>query len=256
MSLILLTNDDGIQAPGLVALKRSLAPVSDLVVFAPDHDWSAAGHAKTMHKPLRVHETTLSDGSSALATNGGPADCVALSVLGVLPQTPDLVISGINPSVNVAQDVTYSGTVAAALEALISGIPALAVSQDSWGRAPESYRCAADFASQVALRILASGRKDLLLNINVPGLSCDQIAGVEITRLGHRIYRDVLVQREDPRGDKYYWIGGEPPTGVIEQGTDVAALAANRISVTPLQLDLTAHHLHDELEKWQLTVSK
>jgi 5'-nucleotidase len=261
VKLILLTNDDGVDSPGLLALKQGLQEVGEIVVFAPDHNWSAAGHGKTMHKPLRVQEVKLADGSSALATNGGPSDCVALAVLGVLPRQPDLVISGINPGSNVAQDMTYSGTVAGALEAHISGIPAVAISlatkaqpRDLLGEEGSlpDFGCAAHFAAILARRILASGRKDLLLNVNVPAIRCAEIAGVEITRLGQRIYRDVLVERQDPRGRKYYWIGGEPPTGVIEEETDVAALAANKISVTPLQLDLTAYLMFDELHSWQL----
>lgn len=261
MKLILLTNDDGVDSPGLLALKQGLQEVGEIVILAPDHNWSAAGHAKTMHKPLRVQEVKLADGSLALATNGGPSDCVALAVLGVLPRQPDLVFSGINPGSNVAQDMTYSGTVAGALEAHISGIPAVAISLAMKVQSPEllgedspppDFTCAAHFAAILARRILASGRKDLLLNVNVPALPCVEIAGVEITRLGQRIYRDVLVERQDPRGRKYYWIGGEPPTGVIEEETDVGALAANKISVTPLQIDLTAYPLFDELHSWQL----
>jgi 5'-nucleotidase len=253
VSLILLTNDDGVNSPGLLALKEALQAVGEVVVFAPEHNWSAAGHRKTMHKPLRVQEATLADGSPALVTNGGPADCVALAVLGVLPQVPDLVISGINPGSNVAQDMTYSGTVAASLEALISGIPALAVSVAVGRGGNADFRCAARYAALLAHKVLSSGRKDLLLNVNVPGVSCDQIKGVEITRLGTRIYRDVLVRRQDPRGKEYYWIGGEPPTGVVEDGTDIGALAANKVSVTPLQLDLTAHHVMDDLRAWHLS---
>jgi 5'-nucleotidase len=254
VSLILLTNDDGVNSPGLLALKEALDPVGEVVVFAPEHNWSAAGHRKTMHKPLRVEDATLADGSSALVTNGGPADCVALAVLGVLPQAPDLVISGINPGSNVAQDMTYSGTVAASLEALISGIPALAVSVVVSRGGSADFRCAARYAALLARRVLSSGRKDLLLNVNVPGVPCSQIKGVEVTRLGTRIYRDVLVRRQDPRNKEYYWIGGEPPTGVIEDGTDIGALAANKVSVTPLQLDLTARHAMDDLRAWQLGV--
>jgi len=252
VSLILLTNDDGVHSPGLLALRQAMEAVGEVIVFAPDHNWSVAGHGKTMHKPLRVQETQLADGSPALATNGGPADCVLLAVLGVLPRQPDMVISGINPSANVAQDMTYSGTVAAALEARISGIPAIAISLAGRASGPADFRCTARFAATLARKMLASGRKDLLLNVNVPAVPCNEIVGVEITRLGRRIYRDVLVKREDPRGHKYYWIGGEPPTGVIEDGTDFAAIAANKISVTPLQLDLTAYHGLDELKSWQL----
>jgi len=254
VSLILLTNDDGVNSPGLLALKQAMQAVGELVVFAPDHNWSAAGHGKTMHKPLRVHEAKLSDGSPALITNGGPADCVALAMLGVLPRQPDLVISGINLGANVAQDMTYSGTVAAALEGLISGIPAIAISLAIRDSGATDFLCAARFAATLARKVLESGRNDVLLNVNVPAIPGNEIVGVEITRLGKRIYRDVLVERQDPRGRKYYWIGGEPPMGVIEDGTDIAALAANKISVTPLQLDLTAHHMLNELRSWQLRI--
>jgi len=252
VTLILLTNDDGVTSPGLLALREAVQTLGKVVVFAPEHNWSAAGHGKTMHKPLRVYDARMADGSSALITNGGPADCVALAVLGVLPQQPDLVISGINLGSNVAQDMTYSGTVAAALEALISGVPAIAVSLAMQDGGTLDLPCAAQFAAIVARKVLESGHRDLLLNVNVPAVPCHEVSGVEVTRLGRRIYRDVLIEREDPRGRRYYWIGGEPPAGVIEEGTDVAALAAKRISVTPLQLDLTAHHMLDELRSWKL----
>ena len=256
MSLILLTNDDGVNSAGLLTLKQALESVGEVIVFAPEHNWSAAGHVKTMHKPLRVHKAVLADGSSVLVTNGGPADCVALAVLGVVPQPPDLVVSGINPGANVAQDMTYSGTVAASLEALISGLPSIAVSLALLPAGTVDFRCAARFAAALARKVLDSGRVDLLLNVNVPALPCSEIAGIEITRLGRRIYRDVLVKRHDPRGREYYWIGGEPPTGVVEDGTDIGALAANKVSITPLQLDLTAHHLAEELRGWDLRLGE
>jgi 5'-nucleotidase len=254
VSLILLTNDDGIGSPGLLALKQAMEKAGEVVVLAPDHNWSAGGHTLTLHKPLRITETRLADGSFALATNGGPADCVALAVLGILPHRPDLIVAGINPGANVAQDMTYSGTVAAAMEGLISGIPAIAVSLAIQEGSRKDFTCAARFAAELARKVLESGRKDLLLNVNVPDAPCEQISGVEITRLGRRIYNDVLVEREDPRGRKYYWIGGEPPTGVMEDGTDIAAIAANRISITPLQLDLTAYNLLSELRGWELRI--
>ena len=254
MSLILLTNDDGVWAPGLLALKQAMQEVGEVIVLAPDHNWSAGGHTKTMHKPLRVHETRLADGSLALTTNGGPSDCVALAVLGVLPKRPELVVSGINPGANVAQDMTYSGTVAAAMEGLLSGLSAIAVSLAVTEDGAMNYPVAARFAATLARKLLASGRAGLLLNLNVPDLPWEHLSGVEITRLGQRVYQDVLVEREDPRGRRYYWIGGEPPTDMLEEGTDVAALAAQRVSVTPLQLDLTAYQALDELRDWQLRV--
>jgi len=254
MKLILLTNDDGVNSPGLLALKQALAAVGEVAVLAPDHNWSAGGHVKTMHKPLRVQEVRLADGSPALTSNGGPSDCVALAVLGVLPFTPDLVISGINPGSNLAQDMTYSGTVAAALEGWISGISSIALSLAVNDKSAPDFRCAARFGATLARHVLERGAADVLLNVNVPSVPCEEIAGVEITRLGHRVYRDVLIEREDPRGRKYYWIGGQPPEGVAEEGTDVAAVAAHKVSITPLQLDLTAYARLDELRNWGLSI--
>jgi len=249
---ILATNDDGIDAPGLRTLVVALREVGEVVVVAPDHNWSAAGLTKTMHKPLRIRETFLSDGSPAYTTNGAPSDCVALALLAILPQPPDLVVSGINPGANMANDILYSGTVAAAMEGIISGIPSLAVSLDSYeDEANFTYaaRFTAGLARQVHKRGLPPG---VLLNINVPCLPPSEIAGVEITRLGRRLYKDALVERRDPRGHSYYWIGGERPGGVAEEGTDIWALANKRISITPLQLDMTDHSLIAELKKWEI----
>lgn len=254
MKLILLTNDDGVQSPGLLALKSALQPVGEVTVLAPDHNWSAGGHAKTMHKPLRVQEVKLADGSTALASNGGPSDCVALAVLGVLPRVPDLVISGINPGSNVAQDMTYSGTVAAALEGWISGISSMALSVAIEEGTPPEFGCAARVGAMIARHVLERAQHQVLLNVNVPAVPFERLRGIEITRLGRRIYRDKLVERSDPRGRKYYWIGGEPPTGVADEGTDVGALAVGKVSITPLQLDLTSYPMMDELKGWNLSI--
>ncbi len=250
---ILLTNDDGIAAPGLLALKRALDDVGQVVVFAPDHNWSAAGHTKTMHKPLRVSEVALADGTMAYTTTGAPSDCVALAVLGLVPHGLDLVVSGINLGANVGHDITYSGTVAAAMEGVVSDIPAIAVSLDTYDGPSADFGPAARFAAQVAALVLQHGLpSNTLLNVNVPAVPADDIRGVRITRLGRRVYRDVLVEREDPRGRPYYWIGGQPPTGVPDEGTDFGALANDCISVTPLQMDMTAYGLLDELRGWGL----
>ncbi len=252
MSLILVTNDDGIQSPALAALRRELQDVGDVIVFAPDHNWSAASHTRTFHKPLRVFEGKLTDGSATLTTNGGPADCAALAALGVFSRRPDLVVSGINAGANLGRDVILSGTVAAAMESFMSGIPAIAVSLHIEESQAPDYDCAARFAAQLARQVLFSGRKDLLLNVNVPNIPCDRITGVEITRLGKLIYQESLIEREDPHGHKYYWFGGSPPDRVLEAGTDVAAVAAHRVSVTPLQHDLTDYGILDELKAWGL----
>ncbi|MFO7697021.1 MAG: 5'/3'-nucleotidase SurE, partial [Anaerolineae bacterium] len=221
---ILVTNDDGIASPGLRELANALAPLGEVFIIAPEHNWSASGHSKTMHKPLRVTPAHLSDGTPALATSGSPSDCVALALLGILERRPDLVVSGINQGANVGHDLTYSGTVSAAMEAVIGGIPAIAISLDSFES--QSFTVAARFAAQLSARLLSEQlARPLLLNVNVPALPAEQIQGVEVTRLGSRVYRDELVHRADPRGRAYYWIGGEPPAGLPEDGTDIGALS-------------------------------
>jgi 5'-nucleotidase len=250
MTHILLTNDDGITAPGLFALVEELRKVGDVSVLAPDRNWSASGHVKTLHRPLRVKEIKLQDGSPALACDGAPSDCVALAVLGLVPEI-DLVVSGINPNPNVGHDVTYSGTVTAAMEAVIWGLPGLAVSLES----PENhlgmvdYQPAAEIARKVADLILTREfPKDIVLNLNVPGLPLQDIKGLQITRQGLRVYHDELLIRTDPRGVPYYWIGGDPPSGVPDQGTDIGALEAGFASLTPLNLDLTADSAFESLK--------
>jgi 5'-nucleotidase len=242
---ILVTNDDGVFAPGLLALAQELRKLTDKVtILAPDHNWSASGHVKTLHRPLRVKAVTLDDGTSAWASDGAPSDCVALAQLGFIPEKVDLVVSGINPNANIGHDLTYSGTVTAAMEAAIWGIPGIAVSLDK----PENMTTAADFApaAEAACRIVGwfweqdDLPKDLILNINVPYREFSEFKGIRITRQGMRIYRDELLRRLDPRGKPYYWIGGEAPTAVDEPGTDYGALAAGYISITPIQLDLTS----------------
>ncbi len=254
MTHILVTNDDGVRAPGLLALASSLRELGEVSVLAPDRNWSASGHVKTMHRPLRVTEVKLEDGTSALASDGAPSDCVALALLGYLPDEVDLVVSGINPNANLGHDVTYSGTVTAAMEAAIWKVPGLAVSLDS----PENhlgeldYATAAKVAVRVVRAVLEKGLEpDVLLNVNVPYLSEAQLKGLKITRLGLRVYRDQLDRRLDPRGRPYFWIGGEAPTGVPERGTDFGALAEGFVSITPLQLDLTAYPALERMQDWQ-----
>ena len=247
---VLLTNDDGINATGLLTLKKAMERIAEVVVIAPDHNWSAAGHAKTMHKPLRVDEVTLPDGSPAYSSSGAPSDCVALAVLGLLDRTPDLVISGINHGCNLGDDLTYSGTVTAAMEGIISGIRSMAVSLD--GYEGGEFGCAAEVAAQLAARFMDSDLPmGTLLNVNVPAIPPSEIKGIRATQLGRRIYRDVLVTRQDPFGRSYYWIGGKPPEGVMEEGTDVWAVANGYVSVTPVHLDMTDHKTLDQIRSWE-----
>ena len=250
---ILVTNDDGIQAPGLLALVNAMRPLGKVSVLAPDHNWSASGHVKTLHRPLRIRETLLSDGSPAFCSDGAPSDCVALAVLGFLPEPVDLVVSGVNPNANVAQDLTYSGTVTAAMEGVIWGIRSAAFSLDS----PENHLEALDYntATLVARQVVEMMvkqdlPKNILLNVNIPYLPPDRLKGFCITRQGDRVYKDALIRREDPRGRPYYWIGGEVPSGVWEEDTDIGAMADGYVSVTPIQLDLTAYNLLEKMRSW------
>jgi 5'-nucleotidase len=250
---LLVTNDDGVQAPGLLALAQEMRKLGKVTVFAPDKNWSISGHVKTMERPLRVKEVLLADGSSAFSSDGAPSDCVALALLGLVEEPVDIVVSGINPNANFGHDVTYSGTVTAAMEAVIAGVKGVAVSLDS----PEKFSGALDYtcAAAVARRVVEKVAvvelpRDVLINVNVPYLKEEELKGYMITRQGLRVYRDALDQRLDPRGKPYYWIGGESPTGVDEPGTDFGALRAGCVSITPLHLDLTSYKSMDILKKW------
>jgi 5'-nucleotidase len=249
---ILVTNDDGVAAPGLMALVKALRPLGRVTVFAPERNWSGGGHVKTLHRPLRARETRMPDGTPAFLSDGAPSDCVALAMLGLVPGKIDLVVSGINAGANLGYDLTYSGTVTAAMEAVINGAPGIAVSLCLDDRSEDcDYTPAANFAAQAASMVLEKGLPGgILLNINVPCRAPERGAGVRITRQGMRVYRDELVRREDPRGTPYYWIGGEPPTGISEEGSDFWAVTNGFISITPVQLDLTAHNLLDPLRGW------
>jgi 5'-nucleotidase len=256
---ILVTNDDGVAAPGLLALAHEMRPLGQVTVVAPDHNWSAGGHVKTMHRPLRVKEVRLADGSAAFASDGAPSDCVALALLGFVSEKIDLVVSGINPNANLGHDVTYSGTVTAAMEAVIWGIPGVAVSLDS----PENHLGALDYgpAARVARKVVEDligpdMPKNIVLNVNVPYLPDNEIKGIAFTRQGLRVYRDQLDRRLDPRGRPYFWIGGEAPTGVPEEGTDFGALAEGCVSITPLQLDLTAWEPLETLRRRGIATTK
>ena len=252
---ILVTNDDGILAPGLAALAQAMVELGEVTVLAPEKNWSISGHVKTLHKPLRVQKVSLANGLHAYASDGSPSDCVALALLGALDTKFDLVISGVNPNANIGHDVTYSGTVTAAMEACIAGLPAVAFSLDS----PENfagelnYETAALLAKKIVGQVINHGLPEgVLLNVNIPYGSIDQVKGFKVTRQGLRIYRDALDKRNDPRGKPYYWIGGKPPIGVAAEGTDYGVLSEGYVSITPLQLDMTAFSALEEIEKWDL----
>ncbi|MCL5264044.1 MAG: 5'/3'-nucleotidase SurE [Chloroflexi bacterium] len=248
---ILVTNDDGIDSEGLLLLKQALAKVGEVAIIAPDHNWSTAGHTKTIQRPLRVNQVRLADGDVAYSTDGTPSDCVSLGVLGILERKPDLVVAGINKGPNLGDDVTYSGTVAAAMEGIISGIPSIAISLADYTKWDFTY--AAQFAAQLAQHVMGNGLgSDVLLNVNVPSVPRSKIVGVEITRLGKRVYRDVLIEHRDSTGQLYYRIGGDVPSGLPLEGTDFKAITENKISITPIHLDLTNHQLIEHLRSWKL----
>src|SRR3990172_6315140 len=202
--LILATNDDGVYSPGLTTLAKALREVGDVWVVAPDKEQSAVSHSLTLHRPLLVEEVM----ERVYAVNGTPTDCVNLAVHGLLPGRPDLVVSGINKGGNLGDDVTYSGTVSAAFEAAIMGIPSFAVSMVA--RENFLFGTAADFAARLAGVVASRGmKKDTLLNVNVPNLHPERLNGVKMTRQGRRVFTGSVLERIDPRGKKYYWIGGD-----------------------------------------------
>ena len=250
---VLVTNDDGVQSAGLLALKRALEQEHTVAILAPDRNWSASGHSRLLHEALTVRTVALADGSTVQVCNGTPADCVALALMGLVPGRPDLVVSGINRGPNVGSDVTYSGTVAAAMEAVLFGVPAMAISLD--GYSDWDFVGAAEISRRLVQEV---GRRGLppgvLLNVNVPNRPVGAIQGLALTRLGRRIYRDELVLVEEKDGERRYRLGGPPPTGELIPGTDIAALAAGYVSVTPLHLDLTEHRFLEEMKGWKLEV--
>lgn len=247
---ILVTNDDGIDADALPPLADALAKLGEVDIIVPERNWSGASHSITLFRPLRVRPTKLRTGHAAFMTDGSPTDCVRLAALGFLRHKPDLIVSGINRGANMGDDITYSGTVAAAMEGLLSSIPSIAISIGAFG-GDTDYGPAASFAALLAGNILERGLPpDTLLNINVPALPRDRIAGVEVTRLGKRTYRDQLIERLDPYGNPYYWVGGPAVSEDSEPGTDVAAMRVGKISVTPIMLDMTNHRLLDDLATW------
>jgi 5'-nucleotidase len=236
MSLILLTNDDGINAPGLAALAGRISSIADCYTVAPDRERSASGHSLTIHKPLRVTELA----PQKYSLNGTPTDCVAIGVSKILPCKPDLIISGINNGPNLGDDITYSGTVSAAMEGTILSIPSIAVSINVANGAVPIFETAAMVAEEVARMVLREHLPfDTLLNVNVPNLPHEQINGTRLTRQGKRVYDSAIQDSYSPWGEKYYWIGGGTPYWEHDVDTDMCAVMDGFVSITPLHMDLT-----------------
>lgn len=247
--MILITNDDGVYSPGIQILAKRLREFDRVTIVAPDRERSAAGHSMTLHRPLLIEEIK----ESVFSVNGTPTDCVNIAVKGLLKETPKLVVSGINKGPNLGDDITYSGTVAGAMEAILLGIPAVAISVVA--RKDFRFAEAAEVAAGISRRILEQGLPaGTLLNINVPNVSVADLQGTAITRLGKRIYHQMTVERVDPRGKKYYWIGGGEPDWEREPGTDFDAVDRNLVSVTPLHLDLTDHASFERLRSLETTL--
>jgi 5'-nucleotidase len=244
MPILLVTNDDGVHAAGLAALARALEDLGDVYVLAPEREQSACGHALTLHRPLRVEPVR----ERWFAVNGTPSDCVNLGVLGFLPERPVLIASGVNHGTNLGDDVTYSGTVSAAMEGLLLGVPSIAVSLVPGGDFDEAGRA----ARLVAARVLVEGLPPkTLLNVNVPA----DPKGIRMTRLGHRVYSGKIVEQIDPRGRTHYWIGGGEPAWELLEGSDMQAVNDGFVSVTPVHLDLTSQRALGELSDWSAALS-
>ncbi len=272
---ILVTNDDGVASPGLAALSEALDKkiqgrgdsTDEIVIIAPERPRSASGHSITLHKPLRIEEAKLSSGRPAYCSNGTPSDCVTLGFEVLLQAEADIVISGINAGPNLGWDLSYSGTVSAAIEGAILGAPSFAISvvslSDSAPLDAGSFSLAADFAVRLAEQIVENrvppkqlehraGFNGLLLNVNVPALPADQINGISLTHQGKRRYVDRVDARVDPWGRPYYWICGNIQDDESDADSDIYAVLHHWISITPLQLDMTAQHQFSLLNQWDL----
>jgi 5'-nucleotidase len=251
---ILLSNDDGIQAPGIFAMKVALERAGHRVtVCAPDRPRSASGHSITLHKPLRLKQIAMEDGSIGHAVSGTPADCVTLGLIEVVNNEIDVVVSGINHGPNLGWDVTYSGTVSAAMEAVINGFPAIAVSVASYDDEMH-WETAANFVAQTLVpQVGAKGLPTAtLLNVNAPNVPEDELKGVRVTVQGDRQYVDRLEKRHDMVGRPYYWLGGKIHDKETSPDSDTRAVGEGYISVTPIHLDLTAHAFLRNLHEWNI----
>jgi 5'-nucleotidase len=245
--LILVSNDDGIQSEGIRFLAEAMAGLGHVQIVAPDREQSATSHSITLDRPLRV--TRLDDGR--ISVEGTPTDCVLLATNSLLGRRPDLVVSGINHGPNLGDDVTYSGTVAAAMEGHLLGIPAMAISLHITS-GERHFATAAAVARRIAVKVLVEGTPGgALLNVNVPNLPEPLLRGVRITQLGKRLYVDSVIEKTDPRGRPYFWIGGSPRWDA-GKNTDHAAILDGCVSVTPLHLDLTDYKAVVEMENWAL----
>ena len=248
---ILVTNDDGIGAEGIRALAKAMETLGNVTIMAPDREQSATSHALTLHRPLRIRKISERE----LSVDGTPTDAVLLGVHGFLKERPALVVSGINHGPNMGNDVLYSGTVAAASEGTFLGIPSVAISLATWG--PADFGPPARVAKALVAQLLRRGLPaKTCLNVNIPSIPFEEMKGVRVTRLGKRVYRDVIVEKTDPRGKLYYWIGGEEPTWENDDSSDFTAVERGYVSVTPLTFELTDYKELVDLEAKGLSLDE
>jgi 5'-nucleotidase len=244
---ILVTNDDGVSSPALLQLRKHLLPYGRVTIIAPDRNQSATSQSLTLHRPLRIH--TLEP--DVYSVDGTPTDCVLIAFHGSLVEPPDFVVSGINHGPNMGEDVFYSGTVAAAIEGVLQGVPAIAASLVT--RQQTDFAEPAASVGRIVRQVLERGVPPrMLLNVNYPFRPFSEMRGLQLTRLGSRVYEDTLVKKVDPRGRDYYWIGGEDPIWHPQPGTDFHAVHEGRISVTPMRLDLTDSDAIASMASWAL----
>jgi 5'-nucleotidase len=248
---ILVSNDDGVDAPGIYALVQELKKIGDVIVVAPDKQQSAVGHAITMNFPLRAKEVKKDGVFFGFAVEGTPADSVKLAVKALLKKKPDLVVSGVNHGANTAISIIYSGTVSAATEGTILGIPSIAVSLTTYG--PPDFRYAAKFARKLAQLVLKKGLPEgTLLNVNVPAVPEKEIKGVRVTRQSRAVWNDTFDIRRDPTNKEYYWLTGELEADVDGSESDQASVQDDYVSVTPIHYDLTDYKMLDTMKKWNV----
>ena len=245
--LILVSNDDGIYSDGIRTLARHLKVLGKVIVVAPDQERSAASHSLTLHRPLRVKKL----GADMYAVDGTPTDCITIGVKEILPRRPDIIVSGINKGANLGDDVHYSGTVSAALEGAIMGIQGIALSMMT--REKDGFDDASRFAGRLTRKVLKEGLPTgVILNVNFPPVAAGKIRGFQFTKQGKRNYGDIIAERIDPRGRKYYWVGGDQEGFENIPGSDCNAILSNYISITPIRVNLTDHQYLEEIKNWKL----
>lgn len=248
---ILVTNDDGIQSPGIVSLAHALSAIGEVWIVAPDRERTAVAHAVTLHKPLRLHRVA----PRTYSVNGTPVDCVNLALLKIMPKPPSILVSGINKGVNLGDDVMYSGTVSAAMEGTILGVSSMAVSQEG----QDSFRFAvgATYAARVVRLMLDQGLpEETLLNVNIPDRPRRGIKGVRITCLSRRRFHNPIIEKLDPHGRKYYWIAGKRVSWSRSKDADHEAIEEGMVSITPIRLDSTHHGVLDQFRAWEPIIQR